>query len=140
MSPRSRTPEVEAEPLDFVGSEDPLAWDETTLSPGLHYRWVARANIGKRMTQGYEFVLRSHGVKLLYDYEDERPKSAKGEVDSEQIWVRGMVLMACPKERFQQRRERIDNLTRARMGSGERRATNMIRGAGAQVLRGDEKE
>lgn len=109
-----------ADAFERTDPQDALALDESTLDPKLHYRFVNPRNMGKRKSQGYEVVLRSESeVRLLGDepaIEGEGGGSADDLIRSGQL-----ILMACKKERFEERRKQIDRLSRDRLGSSEAR-------------------
>lgn len=122
---------------EVVSREDPqdaLALDEETLDPDKHYRFCAQRNIGRRKAQGYEVVLRSDtGVRLLN--EDDAVKSS-----DDLIRVGDLVLMACSKARFKERRKKLRELTRGRLGSVEQNFKERARKRGAQPLIDNEGE
>lgn len=120
-----------AEVTSMEDPQDLFQLDSETLDPSLHYRFCHSRNHAKRRAQGYELVLRSEsGIKLLN--EDERVKST-----DDLIRIGNLFLMACQKEKFQQRRQKVDQISRDRLKSSEKGFEARAKKRGVRSLTGE---
>ncbi len=98
--------------------------DSSTLNPEYHYRFVhERPQRQARIrAQGYRPVLASEdGVKPLVE----------GIIGPDDVIRNGdCILMACPVERFQARREKINTLNRSKMAAPRAQFRKKTEGAG----------
>lgn len=98
--------------------------DPSTLDPNYHYRFVHERpqRLARIRAQGYQPVLASVSeIKPLVE----------GIVGADDIIRNGdCILMACPIERFQARRERINALNRSKMAAPRAQFRKKTEGAG----------
>ncbi len=112
--------------------QDAMALEPSTIDVNKHYRFCHPRNLARRKSQGYEVVLRSEsGVRLLN--EDDSVTTA-----DDLVRVGDLVLMACEKKRFNQRRQQIAKLARDRLGSSEQNFEARARKRGVRPLTDDE--
>lgn len=130
-----------ASATERIDPQDNLTLDPDTLDPNKHYRICAERNLSRRRAQGYEVVTKDDGVRFLHHDERVTPAGADGV-----LRVGGMIVMACDKKRFVERRKQVENLGRARLGSAEEqfvekaRARGRAQGRNVQTIIGEGEE
>jgi hypothetical protein len=123
--------------MSFASVEDlggmSIELDPASLDKGKHYRWVQdrSENIQKRRAQGYEVVLRSEGVRLLYEEE-------KKETADDLLRVGDTVLMACRKEDAKKRLKATQELSQNRLGAVENAFQGTARRKGVRSITTDD--
>jgi hypothetical protein len=131
-----------SEGADVFDRSDPedLDLDPETLDPEMHYRYVhERPNRqASAIKKGYRVVSRSEDkVERLTD----GPRDKQGATE-DLIRNADTILMCCPKEVYEERRDGYDKLTRARMSVPESSFRKKARRAGlkpGQVITTPEK-
>lgn len=104
--------------------------DQSTLDPNRHYRFVQDrpTNVAKKKMRGYRVESRKDSkIRTLVELE---------QTADDTIRVADQILMSCPKEGYERRRQQLARLAAARLGSTTQRLKEQIaraQAAGANV-------
>jgi hypothetical protein len=110
---KKRVPKVEVQSL--YDSSEMLVLDEELLDPTRHYRFVheGQQRQARLRAAGYTPVLRSDVDGELLQLDE------KGGSAEDLIRVGDTILMSCPKDRHESRRNQIEEMTKARLSVPE---------------------
>lgn len=97
--------------------------DRETLDPSMHYRFVQERP--QRIAR-----MRAKSYRLVSVSEDKVRSLLEDETADDRIRDGDTVLMCCPKERFQERRKKVNAVTRGRMAAPVANFRKKTRGAG----------
>jgi hypothetical protein len=91
----------------------PLQLNPSSIDPDMKYRFVFNNpnRLSRMKMKGYDFVTIGEGVELR--------EAVAGQTNGDgHILVGDLVLMRCPKKRYDRRRRDVQTLTNERMGDG----------------------
>jgi hypothetical protein len=122
MSGEKKVPKVEVKSL--YESSEVLNLDESLLDPNMHYRFVheSQQRQARVRAAGYRVARRSDFDGDILQIDE------KGGAAEDLIRVGDTILMMCPKDRHEARRQQIADMTEARLsvpeGQFRRKAQN----------------